>query len=230
MRKMAVIYNPVATGMRKLSLERVRKLFSKRWKTDLLESKKAGDTPILVRKANEDYDWIVTMGGDGTMGEAVRALNKVPQHGVYSHIPVGTTKKKKTTIPDYSEISDSEKRTAIFSTLKSITKNPFRIGKYNNVEFNPNCFPFPISSEQQEKLEKYMDRRTQKNCYYYIRYNSMIEEENKKGFSVCYELYEDRDAEARSLRTKFKSSVTLNKAYAWCVAYNECLVQQQETN
>ncbi len=91
MRKMAVIYNPVATGMRKLSLERVRKLFSKRWKTDLLESKKAGDTPILVRKANEDYDWIVTMGGDGTMGEAVRALNKVPQHGVYSHIPVGTT-------------------------------------------------------------------------------------------------------------------------------------------
>ena len=145
-------------------------------------------------------------------------------------IPVGITKKKKTTIPDYSEISDSKKRAAIFSTLRSITKNPFRIGEYNNVEFNPNCFPFPISSEQQEKLEKYMDRRTQKNCYYYIRYNSMIEEENKKGFSVCYELYEDRDAEARSLRTKFKNPTTLNKAYAWCVVFNECLVQQQEYN
>lgn len=58
----------------------------------------------------------------------------------------------------------------------------------------------------------------------------MIEEENKKGFSVCYELYEDRDAEARSLRTKFKNPTTLNKAYAWCVVFNECLVQQQEYN
>lgn len=91
MRKMAVIYNPVATGMQRLSLEKIKKIFNKRWKTDLLESKKSGDTPKLVKKANDDYDWIVTMGGDGTMGEAIRALNKVSQHGVYSHIPVGTT-------------------------------------------------------------------------------------------------------------------------------------------
>ena len=144
-------------------------------------------------------------------------------------IPVGETKTKKVAIPDYSNISESEKISAIFSTLRSITKNPFRIGKYNNVEFNPNCFPFPISSEQQEKLEKFMDRRCQKICYDYIRYNSMIEEENRKGFSVCYELYENRDAEAKGLRRKLKNLATLNRTYAWCIAFRECLTQHHES-
>lgn len=143
-------------------------------------------------------------------------------------IPVGKTKRKRIVIPDYSEVSNSEKVRVVFSTLKSISKNPFKIGQYNNVEFNPNCFSFPIPLEQREKLEKYMDRRTQKNCYHYIRYNNMINEENQKGFSVCYELYEDKDAEASSLRRKFKNPITLNRAYAWCLVFNECLAMKQE--
>lgn len=145
-------------------------------------------------------------------------------------VPVGTTRRKKLIIPDYPEISVPEKRSTVFSTLRLITKNPFIIGPYNNVEFNPDCFSFPISSEQQEKLEKYMDRKTQRNCYHYISYNILIHEENSKGFSICNELYMDRDAEAKGLKLKFKNSVTLNRAYAWCLAFRECLLQQQEYN
>ena len=91
MKKTAVIYNPKATGMSKLDLDKVKSIFNKRIKADLFESQKAGDTPRLVQKVSDDYDWIITMGGDGTMGEAVQALNDVTQRGFYSHIPVGTT-------------------------------------------------------------------------------------------------------------------------------------------
>lgn len=143
-------------------------------------------------------------------------------------IPVGEVKRKRIVVPNYSEVDDLDKRTAIFATLRLMSKNPFKMGDYNNIEFDPRYFTFPISQEQQEKLEKYMDRKTRVNCYHYIRYQHLIKDENEKGFSVCYELYEDRDAELRSLSKKLKNPTTLNKTYAWCVAFNECLVQQRE--
>ena len=36
-------------------------------------------------------DYLITLGGDGTVNEAIRAFNEIEQHSVYAHISVGTT-------------------------------------------------------------------------------------------------------------------------------------------
>lgn len=143
---------------------------------------------------------------------------------------VGPTlpKKKRIQIPDYSEIDHSTKVAAVFSTLNRVGVNPLKLGTYGQAEFSSKYFSYPVSSEKMEKLNKYMDKRTLKNCYYYMRYDTLIDSETRKGFSVCRELYEDRAAEASNLRTKFKNEKTLNRAYAWCVVFQECLQEQQE--
>lgn len=137
-------------------------------------------------------------------------------------------RKKRIQIPDYSAIDHSTKVSEVFATLNRVGVNPLRLGDYGQVEFSSRYFSYPISSEQLEKLNKYMDKRTLKNCYYYMRYDTLIDIENRKGFSVCRELYEDRDLEARSLRKKLKDEKILNRAYAWCVVFRDCLAEQKE--
>ena len=89
--KAAVIYNPNATGMNNDVLDDMNNtLVDQGIKVDELESKYPGQSIELVKEANEDNDLIVTMGGDGTLGEAFRAFGEVEQKSNYAHIATGT--------------------------------------------------------------------------------------------------------------------------------------------
>ncbi len=86
----ALVYNPNATGYDRAVLNRAINTFSRYGNVKIYPSRYPGNTIELVKKANEECDYIVTMGGDGTMGEAYLALGNIKQKAHYSHISVGT--------------------------------------------------------------------------------------------------------------------------------------------
>lgn len=89
--KSTVIYNPNATGMHEDVLKRMdATLEGQNIEVSNLESKYPGNSIELVKQANEDSDLIVTMGGDGTLGEAFKAFGEVEQRAHYAHISTGT--------------------------------------------------------------------------------------------------------------------------------------------
>lgn len=86
----ALVYNPNATGFNNAVLNRACKVFQRYGKVKIYPSRYPGNTIELVKKANEECEYVVTLGGDGTMGEAFIALGDVEQKSLYSHISVGT--------------------------------------------------------------------------------------------------------------------------------------------
>ncbi len=89
--KVAIVYNPNATGM---SNEALRSMVMTLEKQDVCVSEQMSKYPgqaiDLIKKSNEDSDLIITMGGDGTLGEAFRALGEVDQNALLAHIATGT--------------------------------------------------------------------------------------------------------------------------------------------
>lgn len=45
----------------------------------------------LVKESDDNDTLVITLGGDGTVGEAYKAYNKIDQKGLYAHVPTGTT-------------------------------------------------------------------------------------------------------------------------------------------
>lgn len=87
----AVIYNPVASKFNEEILNKVYKeLISLGLEVKLCQSKKKGHVIDLIQENNE-RDLIITMGGDGTVGEAYRAFDTIDQHSTYAHLSTGTT-------------------------------------------------------------------------------------------------------------------------------------------
>ena len=86
-----IIYNPNATGMNEDVLKSMNMTLSKQGIEVSEEmSRYPGNSIELVKDANEESDLIVTMGGDGTLGEAFRAFGEVEQRSNYAHISTGT--------------------------------------------------------------------------------------------------------------------------------------------
>ena len=85
-----IIYNPNATGLSNPVLNKACNTFRNYGTVKIYPSRYPGNTIELVKKANEECNYIVTMGGDGTMGEAYIALGEIDQKAQYSHISVGT--------------------------------------------------------------------------------------------------------------------------------------------
>ena len=89
--KAAIVYNPNATGMTDEALNSMNMVLTKQGiDVSDLESTYPGQVIELVKRANEDSDLLVTMGGDGTLGEAFRAFGDVNQKVNYVHIATGT--------------------------------------------------------------------------------------------------------------------------------------------
>ena len=86
-----IVYNPNATGMSEEVLKGMSRILTNQ---DIevceRESKYQGHSVQLVCEANLDSDLIVTMGGDGTLGEAFRAFGEVQQNANYFHMSTGT--------------------------------------------------------------------------------------------------------------------------------------------
>lgn len=89
--KAAIVYNPNATGMNDEVLRSMNMtLANQNVIVSEMQSRYPGETIELVKKANDDNDLLVTMGGDGTLGEAFRALGDVNQKANLAHISTGT--------------------------------------------------------------------------------------------------------------------------------------------
>ncbi len=88
--KINVLYNPKASGMNAEVLEKVRKELQIVGEVTLKESTYKGHIIDLIKESNETSDWIITLGGDGTFGEAFKGLDDVTQKANYTHISMGT--------------------------------------------------------------------------------------------------------------------------------------------
>ncbi len=91
-RSCTVIYNPVASSFNNEKLEQVvQRLKQEGIEPTVIKSNKEGHVIPLVKKYNPLCDLILTMGGDGTVGEAFQGFHGQEQHALYTHISTGTT-------------------------------------------------------------------------------------------------------------------------------------------
>ena len=91
MKKCSLIYNPVSSGFNRDKLNIICGLISNRgYNLDVMESKYSGHVVELVKEANAG-DLTISMGGDGTVGEAIQGYKGIEQKSYYSHISSGTS-------------------------------------------------------------------------------------------------------------------------------------------
>ena len=92
MKKCTVIYNPFSSKFREKYLENVKnELNSKGYQVTFINVNASIRISDLVKNQNDNNDLIITMGGDGTFGEAIRGFSDINQSALYSHISTGTT-------------------------------------------------------------------------------------------------------------------------------------------
>ena len=89
----SIIYNPIATKFSQEVLDHMVYKFIERGLTlhKIKKSEYAGHVIPLIKELDPESDFLFTLGGDGTVNEAVRAFNEIEQHSVYGHISAGTT-------------------------------------------------------------------------------------------------------------------------------------------
>jgi len=89
----SIIYNPIASRFTQESLSRFIQKFEEKGLTlnKAVKSEYSGHVIPLIKELDPESDYLFTLGGDGTVNEAVTAFNDIEQHSVYSHISVGTT-------------------------------------------------------------------------------------------------------------------------------------------
>lgn len=86
----SIIYNPISTGFKPSHLSFIAdRCLEKGLKPKLCQSERAGHVVSLVRDENVPSNLILTMGGDGTLGEALKGFDD-EQLALYSHISTGT--------------------------------------------------------------------------------------------------------------------------------------------
>ncbi|MCL2513402.1 MAG: hypothetical protein FWF08_05830 [Oscillospiraceae bacterium] len=86
-----IIYNPVATRVNKGFLEKlIGNLASRGIEAAAVESEWAGHVVPLVKKYNPLCDLIISVGGDGTLGECFKGFHGEKQYALYAHLPLGT--------------------------------------------------------------------------------------------------------------------------------------------
>lgn len=89
----SIIYNPIATKFSQEVLDHlIHKFEQKGLKLHkVAKSEYSGHVIKLIKELDPVSDYLITIGGDGTVNEAVTAFNQIEQHSVYSHIAAGTT-------------------------------------------------------------------------------------------------------------------------------------------
>ena len=95
MKKCAVIYNS-HSGRKKYSLEKLEIDFNQilteyGYTTAFYKSKYKGAVTDIVRSLDDDFDLVISMGGDGTFSEAMKGIFDRKKKLVLAHIPTGTT-------------------------------------------------------------------------------------------------------------------------------------------
>ncbi len=88
-----LIYNKHASGFKKEKLPKIaEEIIKAGYNPTLLESEYAGYIKDQIPKLNDEFNIILTMGGDGTVSKAYEAFHHLKdQHAIYGHVPGGTT-------------------------------------------------------------------------------------------------------------------------------------------
>ncbi|MDR0884137.1 MAG: hypothetical protein LBN05_06005 [Oscillospiraceae bacterium] len=92
MRHCTVIYNPIASRFdNELLVKVLERLKDEDYTTTVVKSNRAGAVVPLVKEYNGKCDLILTMGGDGTVSEAINGFFGAEQLTTYAHLSMGTT-------------------------------------------------------------------------------------------------------------------------------------------
>lgn len=87
-----IIYNPVSTGFKENDLNLIGKTIRKNGiRPEFAKSNYEGHLIELVKEADKRNILVLTLGGDGTVGEAYKGFDQIKQKGIYAHVPTGTT-------------------------------------------------------------------------------------------------------------------------------------------
>ncbi len=105
--KCALIYNEHASGFnKKIFLEIVKAIYNSGFTITTIESEYPEFIIDNIDKFNNDYNVILTMGGDGTVSNAYEAFHRLKgeQKALYGHVPSGTTNDmgENTYVPRYN--------------------------------------------------------------------------------------------------------------------------------
>ena len=85
-----LLVNPASTGYNTETIREINELLKVNdYNTFILESKNAGDITKQIQEVNGFSDFTSTIGGDGTLGEAFKGLQKIKQKTVLCPIPSG---------------------------------------------------------------------------------------------------------------------------------------------
>ncbi len=92
MKTCSIIYNPNSSGVKDTKvIEQFKEILSSKFDViKTYDSAGIGEGIKSVKKANEDSDLIISLGGDGTFNEIIKGICEVEQKSVISHIPMGT--------------------------------------------------------------------------------------------------------------------------------------------
>ena len=92
MKTCSIIYNPNSSGVKDTKIiEQFKEILKDKFDViKTYDSAGIGEGIKSVKKANEDSDLIISLGGDGTFNEIIKGICEVEQKSVISHIPMGT--------------------------------------------------------------------------------------------------------------------------------------------
>jgi len=92
MKKMLFFVNPVAgkEEMKTRLMEIISKFTKAGYDVTCHPTQKAGDIPEFIASHGENYDMIVSCGGDGTLNETATGIMKIEKRPVIGFIPAGT--------------------------------------------------------------------------------------------------------------------------------------------
>ncbi len=161
MRKLLLLINPNAgkggyrTGLGEILLNFHKAGFS----TTVAFTDKHGDAPLIATRAAGEYDRIVCMGGDGTLGETVSGLMMVGDRPPLGYIPMGTTNDCATTLG----ISHDPLRASV--TAAGDVTRPLDVGRMNGRRFFTYVAAFGAFTEV-----SYQTPQEQKNTFGRLAY------------------------------------------------------------
>lgn len=94
MQKILVIHNPYSGKQKHIqkTIKEMKKIaFNNGYDIEFIKTTKKHDATKIIQNVNEQYDIVLSMGGDGTFNEVVTGNVKRDTPFLLGHIPVGTT-------------------------------------------------------------------------------------------------------------------------------------------
>lgn len=131
MKKLLLLINPHAGkgGFRNGLGEALLHFHRAGFVTTVRFTDKHGDAPSIAAAEAGNYDRIVCVGGDGTLGETVSGLMKISPRPELGYIPMGTTNDCATTLGLSHDPATAAHTAAVGRTLE------LDVGRFNDAEY-----------------------------------------------------------------------------------------------